>query len=144
MRRFLSRSAAAACYCVTHVMPPVGSHGGVDALTLRNELATVPCRYCVTVLNGSFMAKRRKPTSAQSNAARQAAYRQRHLHHVDGQGERINMVITVQAKAQLERLARHYCVTKREILARVLADAERKIVDRLSRGDERTYFKVTE
>lgn len=90
------------------------------------------------------MAKLRKPTSAQSNAARQAAYRQRHLHDVDGQGERINMVVTVQAKAQLERLARHYGVTQRELLARVLADAERKVVDELSRGDEKAYYKGIE
>ncbi len=91
-----------------------------------------------------IMAKRRKPTSAQSNAARQAAYRQRHLHDVDRQGERINMVVTVQAKAQLERLARHYGVTQREVLARVLADAERKVVDGLRRGDERSYYRTVE
>ncbi|MDX2257932.1 MAG: hypothetical protein NW205_03350 [Hyphomicrobiaceae bacterium] len=90
------------------------------------------------------MANRRKLTSAQSNAARQAAYRRRHLHDVNGQGERINIVATVQAKAKLERLARHYGVTQRELLARVLAGAERKVVDGLSRGDERTYYKATE
>ncbi len=104
----------------------------------------VPCHYCVTRLNGAIMAKLRKPTSAQSNAARQAAYRQRHLHDVDGQGERINMVVTVQAKAQLERLAMHYGLTQREVLARVLAEAERNVVDGLNRGDERTYFKASE
>ena len=90
------------------------------------------------------MAKRRKPTSAQSNAARQAAYRQRHLHDVDGQGERINMVVTVQAKAQLERLARHYGVTQRDLLARVLADAERIVVDGLGRGEEKSYYQAPE
>ncbi len=90
------------------------------------------------------MAKRRKPTSAQSNAERQAAYRQRHLHDVDGQGERINMVVTVQAKAQLERLARYYGVTQREVLARVLAEAERKVVDEFSRADEKVYYRSTE
>ena len=90
------------------------------------------------------MARRRKSASAQSNAARQAAYRQRHLHDVDGQGERINMVVTVQAKAQLERLARHYGVTQREVLARVLADTERKVVDGLSRADEMSYYRIVE
>ncbi len=89
-------------------------------------------------------AKSSLRTSAQSNAERQAAYRRRHLHGVDRQGERINMVVTVQAKAQLERLARHFGETQREVLARVLADAERKVVDRLSRGDERTYFRTAE
>ncbi len=90
------------------------------------------------------MAKRRKPTSAQSNAERQAAYRQRHLYDVDGQGERINMVVSVQAKAQLERLARHYGVTQREVIERVLADAERKVVDGLNGGDERAYYRTIE
>ena len=90
------------------------------------------------------MAKRRKPTSAQSNAARQAAYRQRHLHDIDGQGERTNMVVTVQAKAQLERLARHYGVTQREVIARVLADAERTVMDGLGRGGEKTYYQATD
>ena len=54
------------------------------------------------------------------------------------------MVVTVQAKTQLERLARHYGVTKRELLARVLADAERKVVDGLSRADERSYYRTVE
>ena len=90
------------------------------------------------------MAKPRKPTSAQSNAERQAAYRQRHLNDVEGQGERINMVVTVQAKAQLERLARHYGVTKRELLVRVLAEAERKLVDRLGRAAEKSYYDDTQ
>ena len=90
------------------------------------------------------MAKLRNPTSAQSNAERQAAYRQRHLRDVDGRGERINMVVTVHAKAQLERLARHYGATQREVLARVLADAEGKVVDRLSRGEEKAYYRSTE
>jgi hypothetical protein len=87
------------------------------------------------------MAKRRKPTSAQSNAARQAAYRQRHLHDVHGQGERINMVVAVQANARLACLARHYGVTQRETLARVLV-AGRKVVDGLSRADERSYNRT--
>ena len=91
------------------------------------------------------MTKRRKPpTSAQSNAARQAAYRQRHLHDVDAQGERINMVVTVQAKAQLERLSRHYGVTQKEVLARVLADAERTVLDGLGRAGEKAYYQASE
>ena len=90
------------------------------------------------------MAKRRKPASSTSNAERQAAYQQRHLRAVEGQGARINMVVTVQAKAQLERLARHYGVTQRELLARVLADVERKVVDGLGRGYERAYYEAIE
>lgn len=90
------------------------------------------------------MVKSRKPTTAQSNAERQAAYRQRHLHDVDGQGERINMVVTVRAKAQLERLARYYGVTQRDLLARVLSETEQKVIEGLSRADEKAYYQATE
>ncbi len=72
---------------------------------------------------------------------RQAAYRQRHLYDVDGKGERINMVVTVHAKAQLERLARHYNVAQRVLLIRVLAEADRKIVDKLNRVEENVYYR---
>jgi hypothetical protein len=54
------------------------------------------------------MLKASKPTLAQMNAARQAAHRKRHLKDIGGQGERINMVVSVQAKAKLKRLATHY------------------------------------
>jgi hypothetical protein len=78
------------------------------------------------------------------NAARQAAYRKRHLKDVDGQGERINMVESVQAKAKLTRLAIHYGVTQREMLARVLADAESMVVRGLGRVAEKAYYNVTQ
>ncbi len=56
-----------------------------------------------------------------TSAERQAAYRQRHLQDVDGHGERLNMVISVQAKAQLKRLARHAGITQRSMLEPQLA-----------------------
>ena len=43
-----------------------------------------------------------------TNAERQKAYRQRHLQDVDGTGGRLNLIVSVQAKAQLGRLARHH------------------------------------
>ncbi|MBK7520108.1 MAG: hypothetical protein IPJ33_19600 [Gammaproteobacteria bacterium] len=60
-----------------------------------------------------------------TNAERQRAYRQRHLQDVDGSGERLNMVVSVQAKAQLGRLARHHGISQRAMLERLLAAAER-------------------
>lgn len=82
--------------------------------------------------------------NAMTNAERQAAYRKRHLQDVDGQGERLNMVVSVQAKAQLTRLARHFGVTQREMLARVLAESESKVVDGLSRAGEKAYYDGTQ
>ncbi len=53
------------------------------------------------------------------------------------------MVVTVQAKAKLVRLAGHYGVTNRELLARVLAEAEQKVVDGLGRTEAEVYFDDT-
>jgi hypothetical protein len=61
-----------------------------------------------------------------TNAERQAAYRQRHLQDADASGERLNVVVTVQAKAQLGRLARHWGISQRAALEKVLAEAESK------------------
>ena len=68
----------------------------------------------------------------------------RHYHDMDRQGQRLNLIVTVQAKAQLEQLARHYGVTQREFLARVLADAEQGVVNALGRGDEEAEYQSFE
>lgn len=54
------------------------------------------------------------------------------------------MVITVLSKAQIERLARHNGVSQKQLLARVLTDAERMLVDGLSASDRRAYYRSTE
>jgi hypothetical protein len=95
--------------------------------------------------------RRRKPTVVpsnkvvpSSNAARQAAYRKRHLQDVNGQGARVNMIVPVSTRAQLTRLASHYGTTQRDCLARLLAEEERKVVDRLgSSAAQKAYFSVT-
>ena len=68
---------------------------------------------------------------AERNAAYQAAYRRRHLQDVDATGERLNMVVGISAKRALERLARHYAVSQRAMLERLLAEAERAVADGL-------------
>ena len=79
-----------------------------------------------------------------TNAQRQTAYRKRHLQDVDGQGERLNMVVPIQTNAQLTRLARHFGITQRELRARVLAETESKVVDGLSRSAEKAYYDGTQ
>ena len=77
-----------------------------------------------------------------TNAQRQAAYRARHLKAEDGGGERLNVVIDLQAKRALERLATCYGVTQRAILERLAAEAERLALDRaatLSNGPAEFY-----
>lgn len=61
---------------------------------------------------------------ALTNAERQAAYRQKHLLGEDGRCERLNVVLDLSAKRALERLASAYGLTQRQILERVLAEAE--------------------
>ncbi len=66
-----------------------------------------------------------------SNAQRQAAYRQRQLHDIDGRGERLNIVLDTTAKRTLERLASCYGVTQRVVLQRLLASAEQSVLNQL-------------
>ncbi len=73
---------------------------------------------------------------AKSAADRQREYRRRHL--IDGDAERLNTVVSVQAKRQLERLARHRATTQRDVLESLLASAERRAVGRMT--DSATYF----
>ena len=68
---------------------------------------------------------------AQSNSARQQAYRKRHLEDVDGGSARLTVILSAGAKAQLTRLARHAETSQRETLERLLAAAEKAIVSRL-------------
>ena len=42
---------------------------------------------------------------AKSNAQRQSDYRARHLKDLDGQAERLNLLVNLHAKRALERLA---------------------------------------
>jgi hypothetical protein len=53
---------------------------------------------------------------AKTNAQRQSDYRARHLKDLDGQAERLNLLVNLHAKRALERLAACYAVTQREVL----------------------------
>ncbi|MDN5871537.1 MAG: hypothetical protein L0H73_12540 [Nitrococcus sp.] len=76
---------------------------------------------------------------AMTNAQKQRAYRQRHLS--GGTGEIIKTVVSVSTKRQLERLARHHGVTRRAMLERLLAAAEREVVSGIA--DTAAYYAGT-
>lgn len=80
---------------------------------------------------------------AKSNAERQAAYRARHLQDECGKGERLNLVIDLQAKRALERLASCYCLTQRKMLERILIEAERVALDQaaIAGNKETSYYE---
>jgi hypothetical protein len=68
---------------------------------------------------------------AKTAAQRQAQYRARRpFAGSDGNGERrLNLWITTRADLALERLARRYCVTKREMIERLVAAEDDSIVN---------------
>lgn len=80
-----------------------------------------------------------------SNAERQAAYRKRHHRKnldVD-EGElraRLSVMVSRDAKWQLERLATYYGVTQRQALERALAEAEWRIIETLSSDAQNAYY----
>ena len=80
---------------------------------------------------------------AQSNSARQQAYRQRHLQAVDGGSTRLTVILSAGAKAQLARLARHAETSQRETLERLLAAAESAVVSHM-RDTAGYYDAVTQ
>lgn len=67
---------------------------------------------------------------AKTAAQRQAQYRARRPHAGnDGNGERrLNLWLSTQAALAVERLARRYCVTKREIIERLAIAEDNRVL----------------
>lgn len=80
-------------------------------------------------------------------AQRQADYRARRpLQGKDGNGEqRLNTWIDTRAHLALTRLAARYCVTKRELLERLINNEDQRILAtiELDSPEWDRYFKVT-
>jgi hypothetical protein len=85
-----------------------------------------------------------RTTKPRSNAERQAAYRRRHLRNPDADDDmlaRLNLMLCVPAKCQLERLAACYGVTQRSVLERLLEEAEDRAVAALSGKALSDYYE---
>ena len=79
---------------------------------------------------------------AKTSAQRQAAYRERHLKNESGKGERLNLIINLNAKRAIERLAVCYGVTQKDIIERLALGAQRVTLDKaaiLPNGPEDYY-----
>jgi hypothetical protein len=76
---------------------------------------------------------------ALTSAEKQRRYRERHL-GVHGSRERIQLFISVQTKAQLGRLARHYGYTITKVVEDLVKDADRTILDRLPTRQHSAYL----
>ena len=81
---------------------------------------------------------------ANSNAERQAAYRRRHLHNagadLDEMRARLSIMVAAPAKWQLERLSLHHGVSQRQMLERVLDEAERRLLEDMPRRAQEAYY----
>lgn len=72
-------------------------------------------------------------------AEKQQRYRERHL-GVNGGKQRIQFFISVQPKAQLDRLALHYGYTVTNVIEKLAADAERALLSRLPSQKHTVYL----
>jgi hypothetical protein len=76
---------------------------------------------------------------ALTSAEKQQRYRERHL-GIHGTKERIQFFISVQTRAQLGRLARHYGYTVTKVIEDLAADAERTVLNRLPPRQRTAYL----
>lgn len=78
----------------------------------------------------------------QSNAERQAAYRQRHLSPT-GISSRLNCVIEQPKADALSRMAKAFGLTKRETIEEALGLVEAALLNQLPVSDRAKYFAGT-
>ena len=78
---------------------------------------------------------------AKTAAERQREYRRNKLKTLEGeQHERIQAIVSLQAKRALDQLAHYYSVTQQEMLERVLLDARRSVISGLSSVDQDAFY----
>jgi hypothetical protein len=77
----------------------------------------------------------------EANARRQKAYRAR-MREVDGpMVEWLKTVVDLHAKRALERLARHYGVTQRAALERMIAETESREIAAMETSRQADYYR---
>jgi hypothetical protein len=72
-----------------------------------------------------------------SNAQSQAAYRTRKIK--EGNGERLQAVISLQAKRGLDRLETHHGITRATMLGRLILDEQRRTTEGMDSDQHRAY-----
>jgi DNA-directed RNA polymerase specialized sigma subunit len=74
------------------------------------------------------------------NAKRQAEYRKRHMK--EGSDQRLNVILGLDAKLALERMAKHDGVTNKSLLERVLLEAESRLLEDMDGEQQTRYYDV--
>jgi hypothetical protein len=77
---------------------------------------------------------------AMTNAEKQRCYRERKLK--DENGERINLIVSVNAKLALKRLAAHNGLTQSAMLERILLEAQSAITQTLDDDQFKKYINA--
>lgn len=77
-----------------------------------------------------------------TNAQRQAEYRARRKFAGDNGERRINTWVSTAAKLGLTRLARHYGVTEREMLERLVEEADKRVTRDMSEQEFEAYVTL--
>ena len=71
------------------------------------------------------------------NAKRQAEYRKRHMK--EGSDQRLNVILGLDAKLALERMAKHGGVTNKSLLERVLLETQSRLLEDMD-GEQQTRY----
>lgn len=77
-----------------------------------------------------------------ANAKRQAEYRKRHIK--EGSDQRLNVILDLQAKLALERMAKLHGVSNKELLERVLLEAQSQLLANLNDEQQNRYYGKSE
>ena len=77
-----------------------------------------------------------------SNAERQRAYRANRPFAGENGERRLSAWLTTAASLALARLANHYGVTRRQILERLLLEADKSVSDNMSDEEAGRYYQA--
>lgn len=77
-------------------------------------------------------------------AERQAAYRKRRCEAGENGERRINLWVSTEASLAVQRLASRYCVTKREMIERLVIAEEEKVMSEMEDNEFDVYLKASE
>lgn len=79
-------------------------------------------------------------TQKKDNAKRQAEYRKRHIK--DGSDQRLNVILDLDVKLALERMAKFHGVSNKEVLQRVLLEAQSRLLEDMEDEQKKRYHDV--
>lgn len=84
-------------------------------------------------MNTSMLEAKKK-----DNAKRQADYRKRHIK--EGSDQRLNVILDLDVKLALERMAKFHGVSNKTILERVLLDAQSRLLEDMEDEQKTRYY----